>query len=325
MDWSTGGSDMFPWAQQRIVTVGVGITRRQLSITAATLAVFMAGAEVTLRSMVGLGDPPLYLTDPEIEYMLVPGDYTRFGNRIHINSMHMRSSEAVTSPPLPGERRVLILGDSVVYGGSLTDQSALATEMIPLLARNAGFCTNMTVCNVSAKSWGPGNLLAYVRRFGLFGCKDAVIVLNSADAFDVPTFQELGPEQPTSRPRFALTDLALNYGVRLFSTNSPGIEGRHESSATDFKQLLDFLIQNGVHCSVMLHLSRQELLDGLPCNVEQLETVAAIHQVTWCSTASRFLECLDDEINPYRDHIHPNEAGQMALARAILDCLIANK
>jgi hypothetical protein len=303
----------------------MGITRRQLSIAVATLALLMVGAEVTLRYVVGLGDPPLYLTDTEIEYMLVPGTYHRFGNTIHVNSVHMRSSEAVSSPPLPGERRVLILGDSVVNGGSLTDQSALATEVIPLLARNAGLCTNMTVCNVSAGSWGPGNLLAYVRRFGLFGCKDAVIVLNSADAFDVPTFQELGPEHPTTRPRFALMDLTLNYGVRLFSTNSPGVVRPQESSATDFTQLLDFLIQNGVHCSVMLHLTRQELLDRLPCNVEQLETVAEIHHVPWCSTASRFLECFDDEINPYRDHIHPNEAGQLALAQAILDCLTANK
>ena len=316
---------MFPRAHQRVAAIWVGITRRQLSIAAATLALLMVGAEVTLRTVVGLGDPPLYLTDPEIEYMLVPGDYSRFGNRIHVNSVHMRSSEAVTSPPLPGERRVLILGDSVVNGGSLTDQSALATEMIPSLALNAGFCTNMTVCNVSAGSWGPGNLLAYVRRFGLFGCKDAVIVLNSADAFDVPTFQELGPAHPTSRPRFALIDLVQNYGVRFLSTNSPGIEERPESSAADFTQLLDFLIQNGVHCRVVLHLSEQQLLNGLPCNVEELETVAAIHQVTWCSTASRFLQCLDDGINPYRDDIHPNEAGQMALARAILDCLTANK
>jgi hypothetical protein len=264
------------------------------------------------------------MADPSIEYVLVPGFYSRFGNTIYVNSVHMRSCEAVTSLPSSDERRVMICGDSIVNGGSLTDQAALATELLPMLARNTGFCKKLTVCNISAGSWGPSNLLAYVRRFGTFGCKDAVIVLNTGDACDVTTFRELGLEHPTSRPRLALLDLLQNYGGRLLRINSTQIEEELESSATDFSELLEFLIQNGVHCSVVLHLSKQELLDGLHYDVQVLKIIAAMHGVPWSSTKQRFLQSLDNGINPYQDDLHPNEAGQLALGRAILDSLISN-
>jgi hypothetical protein len=73
--------------------------------------------ELTLRFVVGLGNPPLFNRHPEIEYLLRPGSYCQFGNRIFVNSMGMRSPEDATLPIRVGELRVLVLGDSIVNGG----------------------------------------------------------------------------------------------------------------------------------------------------------------------------------------------------------------
>jgi hypothetical protein len=93
---------------------------------AALIVVAMAG-EVVARTWLGLGDPPLSITDPEIEYLSKPGTYHRFGNRIFVNTHHMRSAEFPARRQSPNEVRVMVLGDSVVNGGGLTDQADLAT------------------------------------------------------------------------------------------------------------------------------------------------------------------------------------------------------
>lgn len=280
-------------------------------------------AEVLLRTVAGLGDPPLYRPDPAIEYVLVPGTYRRFGNTVFVNSVHMRSSEAALGPRRQGERRVMVLGDSIVNGGSLTDQDSLATELLPTMVPELDRGTTMTVCNVSAGSWGPGNLLAYVRRFGTFDCTDAVIVLNSEDAMDVPTFTALGPEQPTERPWLALQELVQNYGARLMRRTSPAspAPGASGLAASALGELLDLMASHGVRCRLLFHPTRQQLDQGMDGGAGPLVAEAAARGVECCSTADRMREARVGGFEPYRDDIHPAAAGQAALARAILDCL----
>lgn len=300
--------------------------RRLLATMLAALAMAMILAEALLRAVVGLGDPPLYRTDPSIEYLLVPGTYRRFGNTVFVNSMHMRSPEAALGPRRQGERRIMVLGDSVVNGGSLTDQESLATELLPAMARDLDGESTITVCNVSAGSWGPGNLLAFVRRFGTFESTDAVIVLNTEDARDVPTFAELGPEQPTERPWLALHELVRNYGSRLIRRSSPAPEdpGASALAASSLGELLDFLAGRGVRCRLLFHPTRQQLDGGMDGGAPALATEAAARGVPRCSTRDRLLEARAGGLEPYRDDIHPTHAGQAAVARAILDCLASD-
>ena len=51
------------------------------------------------------------------------------------------------------------------------------------------------VANIAAGSWGPPNILAYLRRFSFFDADVVVIVLNSPDYADAPTFEPLGPRR----------------------------------------------------------------------------------------------------------------------------------
>ena len=93
------------------------------------------------------------------------------------------------------------------------DQAALLTarletRLVEALERPA------TVGNISAGSWGPGNLLAYVKTFGLFDADILVLVLSSHDHTDHPTFEPVvGVERrmPDRTPLFALSEVTHRF------------------------------------------------------------------------------------------------------------------
>lgn len=60
------------------------------------LAISLVGGEVVARFVLGLGDPPLSVAHPTIEYLLKPNQVVhRFGNRYLVNQYGMQSE------PLP--------------------------------------------------------------------------------------------------------------------------------------------------------------------------------------------------------------------------------
>src|SRR5688572_8802065 len=92
------------------------------------IVVGLIGAELFARFYLGLGDPPLTMSDPEIEYLHNPNQTCyRFGHLIHINAYSMRSDDFPKTKSHPKEKRVLVLGDSIINGGAQTNQSQLAT------------------------------------------------------------------------------------------------------------------------------------------------------------------------------------------------------
>ena len=85
--------------------------------------------EFGLRLLLGLGAPPLLRADAEIGYLFRANqDLTRFTNHVHINQYHQRS-EDVSLADSSRSARVLFLGDSVTWGGVLTDQSQTYPEL----------------------------------------------------------------------------------------------------------------------------------------------------------------------------------------------------
>src|SRR5580658_4659029 len=86
------------------------------------IAVFLAliSAEVVCRYAIGLGDPPLYVADSKMEYLLQPSKtYFRFHKRFAVNRYGMRADDFPPQKSNPSEFRVLVIGDSVIYGGVL--------------------------------------------------------------------------------------------------------------------------------------------------------------------------------------------------------------
>ena len=159
--------------------------------------------EVTLRMVYGLANAPLYDESAAYEYIAKPNqDGYRFGNHYHYNSFSQRSEEPDSTKTI-----VLGLGDSVLFGGVMTDQDSLATSLFTSE-------TGMQMLNISAGSWGPDNCAAYLKEFGLFGAKAMFLLVSSHDAHDNMNFQKVVGKHdsyPNKQYLFATGELIGRY------------------------------------------------------------------------------------------------------------------
>jgi len=164
------------------------------------LCLFIA-LELFARYSLGLGDPPLIMTHPTIEYLYKPDqNVLRFNNQIIINEYGMRSDSITLTKKDSEEIRIVVFGDSVLNGGSLTDHHELATSLLQAKL-NAISNRQVKVLNVSAGSWGPGNWLAYVNEYGFFDADIVVLIMSNHDIGDNPDFGPLDKVQfPGSKP-----------------------------------------------------------------------------------------------------------------------------
>lgn len=149
------------------------------------LLLFVTG-EFLLRGLFGFTDAVLFLEDPQVEYLAQPNqDRYRFGNSIRYNEFSMR-----TEPLQKNARKILGLGDSILNGGVLCDQEALATYLLEKeISRETR--RNYQVLNISAPSWGPDNTMAYLDKFGDFNAEVIFLVTSSHDAFDNMNFSQV--------------------------------------------------------------------------------------------------------------------------------------
>ncbi|NEP56670.1 MAG: SGNH/GDSL hydrolase family protein [Symploca sp. SIO2G7] len=202
--------------------------------------------ELLLRSLVGFGNPLIYITDPDIGYLLAPSQRTRrFGNLIAINEYSMRSPTITVTRP-KSTLRILILGDSVANGAWWTDQqetisALLETQLVqegrrqeaessrdekifttmhenqslrvPASPRPRVSC-QVEVLNASANSWGPRNELAYLKKFGTFEAQVVVLLINTDDLFAAaPNSAPVGRDRnyPDRKPSLALAEVFTRY------------------------------------------------------------------------------------------------------------------
>lgn len=303
-------------------------------LAAAALA---AAGDAVCRWGLGMGTPPLSVAHPSIEYLMKPDqDLRRFGNRVRINALGMRSEPFPAGKDVD-EYRVLVYGDSIAYGGAQIDQADLAaTLMEPDLAAQLG--RPVRVGNVSATSWGPGNWLAYAREYGFLDADALVLVLSSHDAYDVPTFGPLDPrEHPTRQPLSALTEVL---GVYLLSSLRRHIapssaehlvadpEHMRKQAARALADLASFLqlaAQAVPRVVVVQHLSREELARGtLDAGAAWIEAVCQRSGVPLVSMRPYLNESVQGGADPFLDELHPSAAGQAALARAITRALLSS-
>lgn len=288
------------------------------------LFVLIVVAELVLRFGVGLGDPPLYQPDGEIGYLMKPGVYHPLGNTVSINSTHQRSPELAVPKPA-GEYRVLVIGDSVVFGGSPTDDAELATTLLAARLRQpaGGPARAVSVANISAGSWGPCNQRAYVRRFGTFDADVAVLVFNSLDFGAVVRPIPDPWAMPEHAPVLALEE-AFKRGVLKVAPSlaphpvapwdelNPTPENA-EASRNAVCDLVALLRSKGVKVAAVQHLRRSELLGQPLKGYASLKNVLEAFGVPIVETGPAFKAAIDAGDEPYRDDIHPNAAGQKVL------------
>jgi lysophospholipase L1-like esterase len=237
----------------------------------------------------------------------------------------MRSEDFPARKSTPRERRILFVGDSVINGGSLIDQSALATEL--LRAKLADKLDRpITVGNISAGSWGPPNQLAYLNRFGFFDADVVVFVVSNHDYADVPTFAiDLGPDSPTRTPPLAIWEAATRYLPHYLHASSPATSQPPAPPSEDirrasdaFAALLERVKAAGAVPIVALHRERDEPRNNEPVGLATFHALATNAGAAALDLGPFFAA------GDYHDHIHLNARGQQALAEALLPIIVSH-
>ncbi len=300
---------------------------RRLAIAGVAVALLLVAVELFARFYLGLGDPPLSMADPEIEYLFKPSrTYHRLGNVIHYNAYSMRSEDFPAKKTDPAEFRVMVLGDSVVNGGVLTPQSRLATSLLQnSLAKDLH--RKVIVGNISAGSWGPPNELAYAKRFGIFDADVVVIVVSSHDYADAPTFEpivDISPDSPGHSPWCATWEAVTRYLPRYLPGRSAKPTTQPAPSQKDIdwclastREMVELARSRGAMAIGVLHLDQAESGGNLKPGHDALKGVFEACHVPVVELGTTFRAAIKSGKQPYRDNIHPNELGQELMAEAL--------
>jgi hypothetical protein len=278
----------------------------------------LVGGEIFARFGLGLGDPPLYVPDPQIEYLVKPGTYHRFGHDIHVNPWSMRSPDFPQHKADSNELRVLVVGDSLVFGGALWADSQVATSVLAARLR-ARTGRPAVVGNISAGSWGPPNELAYLERFGTFDADAIIVVWNSDDASDVPTFEPLGGDHPAAKPFSALGELFSRYIIPRYLTPrpppaAPATQRQFDESLSAARALIRLAKSRNIPIGVVLHKTVPEIRGEPERGYEMLRAVAESAGAPVYESSSVLAGPLKEGRGVFSDDMHPNAAGQALLA-----------
>ncbi|HIK10732.1 MAG TPA: SGNH/GDSL hydrolase family protein [Oscillatoriaceae cyanobacterium M33_DOE_052] len=302
-----------------------------MKIALVILAVCVGGIlalELLLRAIFGFGNPLIYLPDPEIGYLLAPSQrLRRFGNLIEINQYSMRGPEVAPQPP-PETIRLLLLGDSVANGGWWTDGEEIISAL--MAKRLSTTYSPVEVLNASANSWGPRNQLAFVRRFGTFGARTLVLLLNTDDLFaGPPSSVVVGRSRfyPASKPNGAIAEVLSRY---LFPPppepslpqETGDIVGHNLEAIRQLQQLARSA--NSQFLLAITPLQRETSPSG-PRDYE-LRARERLHQFTQQQQIPYLdlLSAFQTHAVPatlYRDHIHLSSQGNQLVSEAICQAL----
>jgi hypothetical protein len=308
-------------------------SRTTLILILAALALPLS--ELVCRFVIGLGDPPLYQTDRYMEYRLQPSKtYYRFHKRFSVNGYSMRADDFPPKKAIPNELRVLVVGDSVIYGGVRIDQNNIDTE---ILKRNlqSEFHRPVTVGNAAAKSWGPPNEFGYLQVFGTLDADVVILELSSHDYADAPTYVPvvgISADYPDKKPTLALFDLFETYLLPRYlhiGLTPPGVDKTlltSSSSEQDITACRDaernffrFARTHGAGVALMQHLTMPEVNGGYQAGYFANRSVAQEENVPHVDDSEDLRAHLNSGQNPFYpgDTLHVNDLGQTILAGAL--------
>lgn len=133
----------------------------------------LVAAEQAGRLVLVEPQPRLYLDDPVRAWRLRPGDWIDAGgrNQVHVNSLGLRGGE-----PGEGRPRVLLLGDSRVYGMFLQDSQTLDRGLEAALRRTCG--PGVTVLNGGVPGYSTEQALEVLADVGPRLRPEVVVLFN---------------------------------------------------------------------------------------------------------------------------------------------------
>lgn len=278
-----------------------------------------------VAQLMGLGDPPLVELDDQIEYMLVPNkNYMRFGNAIEINEYRMRSAPFEFEKQ-PGELRVLLFGDSIVYGNHHIDQADTIASNLEKLIASKNEQTVVSVGSVAASSWGPSNILAFVERFGTFNGDVAILVLSSHDILDVPTFsQNIIPYRITgslSASHDLLQILVERIRRRIVVQQLEPPEKRRTATLKALNKLITVLKKDFSSILFLYHPNRAQNFSCENDVKKTYEQISKMHEIKFDDLCKNYKEAENRGVSIYQDDIHLSREGTQVISLAIANYL----
>ncbi len=298
----------------------------RLGAVVVALLVLVGVAEGVLR-VAGYGDPVLYVGDELVGYMPAPNqEVWRRGTHIGINAFGMRGPDH--SPQKPAEGlRLLLLGDSTLYGGVYTDQEALYSRRLERAVREQAPERPVEVLAMGVNGWGPFHELGYVERYGNFDADVVVVCLPIGDLRrPLSTLREMPYLPEHHPPELALSEVAyhLLWRYRRWVLGVPSAEVREARSFRGIKAY--------VRLAKMLRgLGSEVRFEVLP--IRLAATAGSDHERLWVGRLTAALEREGVEIgyaleamrrggpSLYVDGVHLTEKGHAHYAAYLRDRL----
>lgn len=293
--------------------------KKGLQILIGMAFLFIIG-ELILRMGLGFTDAVLVREDAEMEYIALPNqERKRFGNAIYYNEYSMRSDDLLSN-----SIKILGLGDSVLNGGVLIDQQDLVTA---LLTRQLSGETErpVQVLNISYKSWGPDNSLAFLKKYGDFNSEMVFLVASSHDATDIMKFDPVvgrNVNYPVKQYSVAYFELMDRYVLPKFrkwkktDRTTPAFlhsSKREHRFNSGFSGLLRFTQERNIPFIIYLHPELSEVHNERYNRQGQaIIDFANSHNIP-------LVQGLDGaNQSHYRDNIHLNKEGHQYLFDVLL-------
>lgn len=288
---------------------------KRISIILLTLIVLL---EIALR-LYGLGNPVLYIEDADYEYIYAPNqDVKRFGNHIVTNEFGMRSKPININDSIV----VLVIGDSVLNGGTQVDQDSLTTTILENCLSEK-FKQTIRVLNISAGSWGPDNAVEFIKKHGSFNSFLLVFVFSSHDYYDAITHKKVVGIQeayPSKKPVFAIVEVINRYffksefGKKSKKKKAPKILRERWSKNLKINPGWDQIIgmKNNMEVIGYVHPMKVEL-EKKKYNALGQKLITKLE-----NDSIEFVLGMNYMVNDaYRDDIHTNAKGHKILANAL--------
>lgn len=305
----------------------------------SSVIVALTATELSLRLAFGLGNPVLSQADPYTGYRFQPNQKVfRFGKNIVYNQYSQRS-EPITLEKPEGILRILMTGDSVLNGGNPTDQAQTISELLEAKLSASGRPSE--VLNASAGSWGIGNQLGYLRKFGTFQ-SDAIILQIGTHDLTQPTSTNAPvghhPAFPTHPPLLAIQEALTRYAwprlssiFRLSSSptesslpSSIDLDQQFKQNMESFKTIVALVRAKKIPIFILFTPSREDLVPTphlSPYKSQFLKLLNSL-QLPVLDTHTTWLTLPTTTVETYlRDSVHLSVSGNQAVADLLLQQL----
>jgi lysophospholipase L1-like esterase len=288
--------------------------------------------------LLGFGNPALLQTDANAGYIFAPNQVVyRFGNRLEYNQFSQRSEQIDSAKP-EGNLRILMIGDSVLNGNNTTDQKETIPELFE--ARLLGIKKQVEVLNASAGSWGIGNQLGYIRKFGTFESDAVVLQIGTHDLLQPPSsIPGVGnhPRMLNRKPLLAIQEVFEKYVMpqlsSVFVSNSPaGVpvseSQRFMENMQRFEQIVALVRAKNIPLFVLYTCDRADLLpvpNQPKFKSEFVDRLKAL-KIPVIDTHAAWSTLPKTRVESYfRDGVHPTAPAYESIADLVFQQLCIQK